>query len=69
MGGIGLPELTLLLFFVIVPILWVIFLIDILKNEFTGQNKLIWLIIVFFIPVVGLFLYYFIGKSQKITNI
>jgi hypothetical protein len=47
-------------------ILWMIALIDILRNEFTGNNKLIWFLAVTFIPLVGPILYFFIGADQKI---
>jgi hypothetical protein len=47
-------------------ILWMIALIDILRNEFTGNNKIIWFLAVTFIPLVGPILYFFIGTDQKI---
>lgn len=48
-------------------ILWLTALIDILKNEFTGNNKLIWVLIITFIPLAGPVLYMSIGKKQKIS--
>jgi hypothetical protein len=45
---------------------WIWALIDILKNEFTGMNKLIWFLLVIFLPLVGVICYYFIGMKQKI---
>ena len=42
---------------------WLI--IDVLRNEFTGYNKIIWLIVVVFFPVFGVLLYLTIGKKQK----
>jgi len=41
-------------------------LIDILRNEFTGHNKIIWLVVVLFLPLLGAALYFFIGTDQKI---
>jgi Phospholipase_D-nuclease N-terminal len=41
-------------------------LIDILRNEFTGNNKIIWFLLVLFLPVLGAILYFFIGTDQKI---
>ncbi len=46
--------------------LWIWALVDILKNEFTGSNKLIWLLAVIMIPMIGMILYFFIGREQKI---
>ena len=42
-------------------------LIDILRNEFEQpMNKLIWVLVVLFIPIVGAILYFAIGQRQKI---
>lgn len=69
MFGIGFTELLVLLAILLVvgPSLWC--LVDVLKNEFTGSNKIIWLLVVvssFFIPVIGWALYLLIGRNQKI---
>jgi len=45
---------------------WIWALIDILKNEFTGLNKLIWFLLVVFLPLLGVICYYFIGMKQKL---
>lgn len=47
-------------------LIWLISLIDILRNEFTGNNKIIWFLVVFFLPTIGSILYFFIGTDQKI---
>lgn len=41
-------------------------LIDILTHEFTGLNKIIWVIIVIFFPIMGALLYFLIGTRQKV---
>lgn len=62
--GLGLIEIILVLFLVgFIP--FVIAFIDILKNEFTGNNKLIWLLAVLFAPIIGSFAYFIIGRKQK----
>ncbi len=48
---------------------WVWALVDILRNEFSGLNKLIWLALVIFLPLIGVILYYFIGREQKLSSI
>jgi len=48
----------------LVLLLWA--LIDILRNEFTGSNKIIWVIIVILIPILGAILYFLIGRKQKV---
>ena len=64
--GISFP--VLLIFIILLPfILWLIFLIDILKSDFKNSiDKLIWILIITFIPIIGLILYPFIGKKQRI---
>lgn len=58
----GIPLLFFVLFYLI-PI------IDILKSKFeSGVDKLIWLAVVIFIPILGLLLYIFIGLKQKVKN-
>jgi hypothetical protein len=65
---------TLLSFWLIIFILpfifWLIFLIDILKSDFKNSiDKLIWILIITFIPIIGLILYPIIGKKQRTKNV
>jgi uncharacterized RDD family membrane protein YckC len=72
MYGLGSTELIiiLILFLGIIPfVLWLWALIDILRNEFTGDNKIIWLLVVILVPFVGFILYFFIGRDQKVKAI
>lgn len=54
--------------FILLPsILWIITLIDILKSNFKEANgKIIWVLLVIFLPILGSILYFAIGKNQKI---
>jgi len=69
-GGFFFKTIAPLLYIVgiiIIPcIFWFWALIDILKNEFIGSNKVIWLLLVIFIPVLGFVLYFLIGRKQKV---
>ena len=60
---IGIPELTVLIV-IFVPSL--IALIDILKNDFAGNNKIVWLLAVILVPFIGAIAYFIIGRKQKI---
>jgi uncharacterized BrkB/YihY/UPF0761 family membrane protein len=66
---IGTQELIVILLvvpvFLIIPI---IALIDVLKSEFTGNNKLIWVLVILLSWIIGAILYFFIGRNQKIQN-
>lgn len=64
---IGFPELVLIGFFVIIPLLLIIFsLRDLLKAQFVNKNeKIVWLLLVLLIPVLGALLYLLIGSGRK----
>ncbi|GAA3786572.1 hypothetical protein GCM10022271_18920 [Corallibacter vietnamensis] len=47
--------------------LWIYCLIDILKNKFAQNNKLIWILVVIFMPFIGPLLYIIIGKNKKLN--
>lgn len=64
---IGIMELIVLLVVFCVP-LFLIALVDILRSDFKGNDKLIWLIVVIFVPVLGPICYLFIGRKQKIRD-
>jgi hypothetical protein len=55
-----------------VAFLWIIpavlALIDIARNEFTGNNKVIWILIVAFGSFIGPLLYFAVGRSQKLPK-
>ena len=46
--------------------LWLFTLIDILRSEFTGSNKVIWFLTVTFIPILGPILYIAMSRRHKI---
>ena len=63
----GIIEVAMVLFLLgFIP--FIIAFIDILKNEFEGSNKLIWLLAVIFVPVIGSIVYFMIGKKQRILK-
>ncbi len=47
----------------------IIALIDILRSEFNGNNKIVWVLVVLFINFFGAILYFLIGRNQKIKAI
>lgn len=63
--GLGIIEIMMLALLIgFIPFIFAF--IDILKNEYTGSNKLIWIIVVLFAPLIGSILYFFIGTKQKV---
>jgi len=49
-------------------LMWMSAFLDILKNNFKKNYKLIWIIIVLLIPILGAILYFMIGRNQKIIK-
>jgi hypothetical protein len=61
----GLSILTLVIFGFFVAFLWVIALIDILRSDFRGNDKIVWILVVMFFPFLGSIIYFLMGRSRK----
>jgi hypothetical protein len=57
-----------ILIIVFFALMWVSAFVDIIKNNFKRNNKLIWIIVVVLIPILGAILYFMIGRKQKIIK-
>lgn len=56
-------------FWIAYLVLLIIALIDVVKSEFRNPNdKLIYVIIVVFVPIVGPIIYFVVGRKQKILK-
>ena len=70
MFSAGQPEFGILLLIslaILIPlVIWLYCVIDIIKSEFTGNNKIIYLLLVILVPLLGVLVYAFYGKNQKI---
>jgi hypothetical protein len=49
-------------------ILWIYCLVDLYKSNFEGSEKLIWSLLVIFLPMIGSILYLLIGTKKKLTE-
>ena len=50
-------------------ILWLWALVDIITSKFKENlMQIVWLLIVFFLPFIGVILYLLLGKSMKVSN-
>ena len=69
-GSILVAIWSFALFFLIIVsiILPIIALINILKNDFSRNDKLIWVLIVLLLPFVGAILYFILGSKSKIRK-
>ena len=69
LGFISAGEIKIFLILgLLVFIFPLIALVNILKINFEGDSKLIWVIVVVFLPIMGSILYFLIGRNQKIKN-
>ena len=60
LGMIGLWQILLLLGGIVFPI---IALIDVIRNDFTKNNKVVWILVILFANLLGAFLYFIFGGS------
>lgn len=64
---IGPWQIILILITVFLGIIpTIIALIDIVRNEFSGNNKIVWLLVVLLGNFLGALLYFIIGRKQKL---
>ncbi|MCL6217422.1 PLD nuclease N-terminal domain-containing protein [Zunongwangia pacifica] len=42
-------------------------IIDIVRNDFKGNDKIVWLLVVVFLNFFGTILYFIMGRKQKLS--
>ena len=62
----GLEVIIILVAAVFALLLPLLALIDIVKSQFQDNNKIVWVLIVLFLPYLGSIVYFIIGQKQKI---
>lgn len=68
LGMIGLWQillLTILMVIFIIPL--IIAVVDIVRNNFEGNGKIVWLLVVLLLNPVGVVLYFLIGRKQRVA--
>lgn len=63
-GVINMFETVVIIAMLLILWNWLMCMISVLKNDFEGNNKIIWLLVLIFVPVIGNMLYMFIGQAQ-----
>ncbi|MGM0635959.1 MAG: PLD nuclease N-terminal domain-containing protein [Bacteroidota bacterium] len=56
------------IFITMVALIPVFALIDVVRNDFTNNNKLIWVLVIAIFNVLGGILYYIFGQQQKLER-
>lgn len=64
-GGGLLITLLFVFFIILLPLMA---LISVLMNDFPGNEKIIWVVIILFLPFLGSVLYFLIGRDKRITR-
>ena len=50
---------------IIVLVLDVVAIVDALRGSLPAEKKILWVVLIVFLPVLGLILYYLLGKTAK----
>jgi pilus assembly protein TadC len=56
------------LFLIIILFFWIFCIVDVLRNSFNGNDKLVWILVLLFVPLLGPFLYFFMGRKKRIIS-
>ena len=64
----GWELLMMMIVFGVSGILWLIALIDCLRSNFSGDQKLIWVLVIILVPLLGAILYLIMGRNDKVKN-
>jgi hypothetical protein len=64
-GGGLLITLLVVLFIFLIPLLA---LISALTSEFPGNEKILWVLLIIFLPFLGSLLYFLIGRNQRVIR-
>ncbi|MBP6001055.1 MAG: PLDc_N domain-containing protein [Flavobacterium sp.] len=54
-------------FLVLNILFWIFCMVDVLKNTSQASDKLIWIVVLLFVPIIGSFFYFFIGRKKRIN--
>ena len=55
----------IILFIILLPLLA---LISVLMNDFHGNDKVMWVVIIIFLPFLGSLVYFLIGRDNRIKR-
>lgn len=64
-GGGLLLALFIIVFIILIPLMA---LISAITSEFQGNDKIMWVLIILFLPFLGSILYFLIGRDRRINR-
>jgi len=62
-GGGLLVTLLVIIFIIFLPVLA---LISVVTNQFPGNEKLVWVLIIIFLPFLGSLIYFLVGRDRRL---
>ena len=66
LAGAGI--LMILFFVFCILLLPLLALLSVLMNDFQGNDKIMWVLIIIFLPFLGSVLYFVIGRDRRINR-
>jgi len=63
--AIGTTQIVIILLVLLFP---VVALVSALQNDFPGNEKLIWILLIIFLPILGAVLYFLIGRKKRLKK-
>jgi sterol desaturase/sphingolipid hydroxylase (fatty acid hydroxylase superfamily) len=65
LGGLGALACVFALIGLAVAAFWLWMLIDALLNEPTTNEKILWFLVIFFLPLIGSLIYFFVRRQSR----
>jgi len=58
--------LFICVFFVVAMVFWIWMIVDVLTNEPSGDDKIVWVLVVILTHWIGATIYYFVRKRKRV---
>lgn len=53
------------LLFVLIAVVEIIAIVDVLRAALPGAKKILWILLILFVPVIGIVFYYLLGRPDN----
>ena len=63
--ALGTTQIVIILLVILFP---VVALVSALQNDFPGNEKIIWIVLIIFLPFLGAILYFLIGRNKRLNK-
>lgn len=52
----------------LILVLDIVAIVDVLKSSLDTGNKILWVLLILFLPIIGMVLYFLIGKKKIVSS-